>query len=204
MPKVRSPWPECYYEETDPLVRRELLTQAMAAGEGDPAENELRQKLWALRYGAPDKRGKRPPDSCIRFWVTATMCARDAGSRFGARAAAKELSRDLAALDVYPAAADAREQQLVYRELVHAMTVYLATCTEGSYNSQVFGLMKMKQSSLVQKITADIATVTGRLPRQLGMEEAFAPLRRAACAAFADAYPNDVGLLEQQLEEAEK
>ena len=100
MPKVRSPWPECYYEETDPLVRRELLTQAMAAGEGDLAENELRQKLWALRYGAPDKRGKRPPDGCIRFWVTATMCARDAGSRFGARAAAKELSRDLAALDL--------------------------------------------------------------------------------------------------------
>lgn len=40
---------EQYYKETDPMKRKELLEQSIAAGE-DPAGNPIRMELWEARY----------------------------------------------------------------------------------------------------------------------------------------------------------
>lgn len=66
MRKERAPWPECYYEETDPLKRRALLEEAIEKGEGEPAVNALRQKLWALRYGERTRKNAPPPTAMWR------------------------------------------------------------------------------------------------------------------------------------------
>ena len=95
--------------------------------------------------------------------------------------------------------ASSLEQELVYRELVHAVRLYLSTCTEGSYNTRFLGMVRLKPEQLVDKIVNEICGVAYELPERLGMEEQFAPLRRAAYEAFSAAYPEQVGKLDSAI-----
>lgn len=65
MNKERAPWPQCYYDELDAGRRKEMLDGAVENGEGNPEENAVRQKLWALRYGQP-KKNMPPADGYAR------------------------------------------------------------------------------------------------------------------------------------------
>ena len=44
-----TPTLAAYYKEQDPIKRKKLLEQSVAAGE-DPEGNEIRKKLWNIRY----------------------------------------------------------------------------------------------------------------------------------------------------------
>ena len=68
MAHPQTSWPERYYEEFDPERRRRLLDEAMAAGEGDAAENEIRRRLWELRYVQPRKNAPLA-DRYIALWL---------------------------------------------------------------------------------------------------------------------------------------
>ena len=67
-----------------------MLDSAVENGEGDPEENAVRQKLWALRYGRP-KKNMPPADGYAGLWITMNLWRRDTASRFRVRAAVKEL-----------------------------------------------------------------------------------------------------------------
>lgn len=195
MSKERAPWPQCYYDELDARKRKDLLDKAIENGEGAPEENAVRQKLWALRYGQP-KKNMPPADGYAGLWITMNLWRRDTASRFRVRAAVKELSGMLKQLGIDAPQASSLEQELVYRELVHAVRLYLSTCTEGSYNTRFLGMVRLKPEQLVDKIVNEICGVAYELPERLGMEEQFAPLRRAAYEAFSAAYPEQVGKLD--------
>ena len=198
MSKERAPWPQCYYDELDARKRKDLLDKAIENGEGAPEENAVRQKLWALRYGQP-KKNMPPADGYAGLWITMNLWRRDTASRFRVRAAVKELSGMLKQLGIDAPQASSLEQELVYRELVHAVRLYLSTCTEGSYNTRFLGMVRLKPEQLVDKIVNEICGVAYELPERLGMEEQFAPLRRAAYEAFSAAYPEQVGKLDSAI-----
>lgn len=198
MSKERAPWPQCYYDELDARKRKDLLDKAIENGEGAPEENAVRQKLWALRYGQP-KKNMPPADGYAGLWITMNLWRRDTASRFRVRAAVKELSGMLKQLGIDAPQASSLEQELVYRELVHAVRLYLSTCTEGSYNTRFLGMVRLKPEQLVDKIVNEICGVAYELPERLGMEEQFAPLRRAAYEAFSAAYPEEVGKLDSAI-----
>ena len=69
------------------------------------------------------------------------------------------------------------------------MRQYVASCTQDSaYGSFAFGLMTMKKKALAEKIAKELTDVSVRLPLQIGMEAAYAPLARAAARAFSEAF----------------
>ena len=72
MNKERAPWPQCYYDELDARRRKEMLDSAIENGEGNPEENAVRQKLWALRYGQP-KKNMPPADGYAGLWITMNL-----------------------------------------------------------------------------------------------------------------------------------
>lgn len=158
MSKERAPWPQCYYDELDARKRKDLLDKAIENGEGAPEENAVRQKLWALRYGQP-KKNMPPADGYAGLWITMNLWRRDTASRFRVRAAVKELSGMLKQLGIDAPQASSLEQELVYRELVHAVRLYLSTCTEGSYNTRFLGMVRLKPEQLVDKIVNEICGV---------------------------------------------
>ena len=198
MPKEKAPWPECYYQENDAKKRLALLEEAIQAGEGDEAENVLRKKLWALRYGQQAKKYGPLPDGYVGLWVALNYHRQDR-SYFQLRGAVREIEGRLRDLGINSMQGTEQEQQLLHRELVHAVSLYLSTCNEGSYSTQVFGLMKMKPESLVQKIAAEIYDVTCDLPARLGLAEQLKPLRKAAFEAFYDTFPDYEELLQDTI-----
>lgn len=198
MPKEKAPWPECYYQENDAKKRLALLEEAIQAGEGDEAENVLRKKLWALRYGQQAKKNGPLPDGYVGLWVALNYHRQDR-SYFQLRGAVREIEGRLRDLGINSMQGTEQEQQLLHRELVHAVSLYLSTCNEGSYSTQVFGLMKMKPESLVQKIAAEIYDVTCDLPARLGLAEQLKPLRKAAFEAFYDTFPDYEELLQDTI-----
>ena len=198
MPKEKAPWPECYYQENDAKKRLALLEEAIQAGEGDEAENVLRKKLWALRYGQQAKKNGPLPDGYVGLWVALNYHRQDR-SYFQLRGAVREIEGCLRDLGINSMQGTEQEQQLLHRELVHAVSLYLSTCNEGSYSAQVFGLMKMKPESLVQKIAAEIYDVTCDLPARLGLAEQLKPLRKASFEAFYDTFPDYEELLQDTI-----
>ncbi len=198
MNKQRAPWPECYYEEFDARKRKALLDEALARQEGDPQENAIRQKLWALRYGA-EKKNMPPADGYAALWMNMNLWRKDTASRFRIRAAVKDLSGMLKKLGLDTLPEDATERALMDRELVHAVRLYLSTCSQGSYNTRFLGMMRLKPEQLVEKIVSEIYGVAYELPEKLGMTQQFEPLRRAAYKAFSMEYPDDTDLLDSMI-----
>ncbi len=66
-----------------------------------------------------------PADGYAGLWITMNLWRRDTASRFRVRAAVKELSGMLKQLGIDAPQASSLEQELVYRELVHAVRLYL-------------------------------------------------------------------------------
>ena len=56
---TQNTWPESYYSEKDPGLRRILLEEEIRQHPG-VSENDLRQKLWEIRYVSRDKKKHRP------------------------------------------------------------------------------------------------------------------------------------------------
>lgn len=196
MTRPCTSWPERYYEETDPEKRRLLLEQAMTAGEGDAAENEVRHRLWELRYTRP-RRNAPLADRYIALWLALDHWRKSGLAPRQVRAAQKELE-ELAGL-LRPEGGADLVPPLVHSELVHAVRLYLSTCLQSNYGTMLMGLMRMSDEQLVGKAAKEVAEVTCLVPRWAGMDETFAPLAPAAQEAFALVFPGKDEVLEQAL-----
>lgn len=201
MIQPRTSWPERYYEEFDAEKRRLLLEDAIAAGEGDAAENEMRRALWDLRYTKPRKNAPLA-DRYIALWLALDHWRKMGLAPRQTRTAQKELA-ELAAL-LHPEGDEALVQPLVHSELVHTMRLYLSTCMQSNYGTMLMGLMRMSDESLVGKAAKEVAEVTCLVPRWVGMAEEFAPLTSAAREAFALVFPSGTEKLEQAFARCEQ
>ena len=87
-------------------------------------------------------------------------------------------------------------EKLMYQELYNLIRFYMELCaTDRNYTTTLFGMMRMDEEKVVQKIAKEIYTVAYEIPKSLDMEEEFQILRRAARDAFADQYPRQERLL---------
>lgn len=66
MRKERAPWPECYYEETDPLKRRALLEEAIEKGEGEPPSMRCAKSSGHCATAKGREKTPRPPTAMWR------------------------------------------------------------------------------------------------------------------------------------------
>ena len=195
MTQSQTAWPARYYEEFDAEKRRWMLEEAIAIGEGDAAENELRRRLWDARYVRPRKNAPLA-DRYVALWLGLDRWRKLGLAPRQVRAAEKEL-RETAALLLPEETRTDPGRALLHCELVHAVRLYLKTCTESSYGTTLMGLMRMKSEQLIEKAAAETAEVTVLVPRWAGVEEAFAPLAPAAREAFTLVFPDGGEALER-------
>lgn len=195
MTSMTAVWPDCYYEEYKPEKRLELLQAAMAAGEGDPAENEIRRNLWALRYDKPRKSAPAA-DRYVALWLALDRWRTKGFLPWQSRAAARELGRFAGLLR--PEGPAERVGPLLHRELVHAVRFYLKSSLQGSYSTVVLGTMRMGSRQLMEKAAREVAEVTVAVPRREGLAAAFAPLAPAAREAFVEVFPDGGELLDRE------
>ena len=201
MIQPRTSWPERYHEEFDAKKRRLLLEDAIAAGEGNAAENEMRRALWDLRYTKPRKNAPLA-DRYIALWLALDHWRKMGLAPRQTRTAQRELA-ELAAL-LHPEGDEALVQPLVHSELVHAIRLYLSTCAQSNYGTMLMGMIRLKDDQLIAKAAKEVAEVTCLVPRWAGMADDFAPLAPAAREAFALVFPAGAEKLEQAFARCEQ
>ena len=132
-----------YYREHDPLKRKQLLETSIAQGE-EPENNEIRKKIWEIRYNdKAETGGDARADGFLALWMILEF-NRNAGNKFfGARGARKDIEKQLKKLQFQEFAnGGERERELLYRECCHLVKTYMELCeSDKSYTSMLCGIM---------------------------------------------------------------
>ena len=194
-------WVERYYREVKKEERKRILEQGIEE-DGMTLENELRKKLWEIRYGQREKETMEI-DHYIRGWMSMYYLRRACRSLFKKKNLQKskeEISKDWG-IDVVQEYGEVGER-VFYRELCNMTRLYLTLCAEDrTYSSVLLGLGRMKNSSLIIKMAREVCTLAYDIPRQVNMEEEFRIFTKAATDKFYEMYPGDREILDALIEE---
>ncbi len=73
--------------------------------------------------------------------------------------------------------------------------VYMSlSLSDRSYGTTMFGLMKMGDDNLKDKLREDVSSMATYLPRRLKLEEELAPITRAIADTYEEFFPFEGGL----------
>lgn len=185
-----------YYKEPDPLKRKKLLDESVSSGEDEEA-NALRQQLWEIRYGTPgEKKTDGPADGFLGLWMTMECNRNSSGKFFGWKAARKEILKQMNKLKFqeFQEKSDLHKE-LLYRECCHLVHTYMELCKiDKTYNTQLFGIMPIKEENAKNKLKKDIYETAVRLPVNLNLEEELDLITRAAKEVYELHFPGEGGL----------
>ncbi|MBR0397405.1 MAG: hypothetical protein IJI10_03960 [Eubacterium sp.] len=186
-------WVQDYYNETDRPKRKEILEKAIAE-EGMTPENELRKYLYDARYGDSEEAG-REVDYFIRGWMTLEYMKATSKFFLTKRKINKEIATvredwQFAKVAEYgQAGAD-----ILYDELCNLTRLYLQICRrDKAYGSFIFGLGRVKDSTLSKRVSDDIYRMAYELPHAMDLVEEFAPFTKAATRIFCQEFPHESG-----------
>ena len=194
-----STWTEQYYLEVDKKKRKKLLDEGLEQ-EGMTPENELRSKLWEVRYGQRAKETMEI-DHYIRGWLTMGYMKRSTKRVFGRGRVDKEKAKVLSdwGADIVKEYGEIGEK-IYYQELCNMTRLYLKLCQEDkTYSSVLLGLGRMKETSLVGKIAKDVYALAYDIPEQTGTTEDFRIFTKAATDTFYAVYPDSREVLERMI-----
>lgn len=186
-------WVRKYVRETGEKARKQILDEAIEA-EGLSPENELRKKLFEARYL---HRNDQLVDTFIRGWMSFYYLQNTSHSLFRKKRVEKDLASirsdwKLALCEEYGEVG----RQVLYEELCNMMLVYFGLChSDRTYSAVLLGMGRMKDDSLIGKISKDVYTLAYQLPKETGTEEEFAVFTRAATDMFCEKYDAQKGYL---------
>lgn len=187
-----------YYKEPDPMKRKTLLEQSIAAGE-EPEANAVRKELWEVRYqGASELGPDTRADGYLGLWMSMEFNRGSAGKFFGSKGAVKELKKRLESLKFREFQEKSElHRELLYRECCHMVRVYMELCkTDKSYNTVLCGIMPLGSDSAVKKMKKDIYETAVSLPAILKMEEELGIITQAAREVYEEIFPDEGGMPE--------
>lgn len=183
-----------YYQEQDPMKRKKILEKYTATGE-EPELNAIRKEIWEKRYSdgsSAVKNGRA--DGYLRIWMETKFADGNTSHFFGGvKRAQKSFRKLIAAAGLDNIEAKSKEyQELLYRECLHAATLYLDSClSDKNYSTGLLGLMKLPDDAIATKISKDVYVTAIRVPRQLDLEKELAYFSRAALEVYFEKFPVD-------------
>lgn len=167
-------WPENYYMETDPKVRRAILTERMRV-ETD-GDLEKRKRLFEQRYTLDCK--KEYKDNFIKACLDLLYLASNLGRAFGAKSNRKQAEKIIRLLCLDHV--DEYGTEILYEELCHAIKVYITIAMDdAAYRSVILKVVKMNDERCIEKIKSDLNFFSHVIPESLGMEEEFGLFKKA-------------------------
>lgn len=192
-----TPTIAAYYRESDPMKRRQLLDQSIAAGE-EPEANAIRREIWEARYHEPGESGS-VADGYLKLWM-AMEFNRNSGNKWfsGTKGARKEIMRELAAVKIHEICEKSElHKELIYRECCHLVNLYMDLCAKDkTYNTIICGIVTMSKDSVKAKLQKDIYETAVRLPGEIKMEQELGIITRAAREIYELQFPGEGGLPE--------
>ena len=182
-------WPKHYYELETAAERLAALDSAGAQGLSTPAD-ACRRALLMHRFFSAGKSGT--VDGFVRAWTMIKASAAAGVPLLQKKSKRRELEtymRDLCLSDFQPDAAVC--QEVLAAEWQDFAGRYICACAGNkSYCSTIFGLVPMKDSTVAEKIAAELVLVTRDYPALLGCADAFLPLHQIMCDTYCHMIEN--------------
>ncbi|MBQ9061230.1 MAG: hypothetical protein IJ121_00175 [Eubacterium sp.] len=186
---LEKQWERDYYRELKREKRKAILDAAILE-EGMSPENELRAKLLESRYGKKLEKGQSV-DYFIRGWMTLQFLA-NARKSFGFKRKARKELASVKADWQFDLAAEYGEtgQKVLYQEFCQLTRVYLDLCQrDRNYGAILFGVGRIKEETLQNKIGRDIYTISYEIPQEIGAVEELKLFTDAAARTLTDVFP---------------
>ncbi len=178
-------WPDCFYRERDPEVRRSLLDEAEKEGL-TPEENGIRRKIFELRY---PKSGS-VKDNFLKAWLDLRFAYTQKGGLFGGRNP-KKVTKPLDEIGFAELGEDSLYRSLLYQELYHLGMLYASLCLEDkNYKSLIFGLGSLSEPKLKSKIGAEFRDMAVNVLQEFRVEGKYTLWTDALTAAYCDMFPD--------------
>lgn len=186
-----------YYKEANPVKRKHLL-ELLVQEEGETEENRIRRELYGVRYAKPSQVDKNvPADSFLALWMAMEYNKNVGGGLFGLdiKRAQKEIRKHLTQTGITKyLARGGEEERLLKEELCHMVRVYMSlSMSDRSYGTTLFGLMKMDDDHLKDKLREDMRAVARDLPLKIRMEQELSPIGEAIEAVYEEFFPFEGG-----------
>lgn len=180
-------WPECYYRERDPEVRRQLL-EAADEEKLTPEENRIRHELYALRY--PENGQVR--DTYLKAWMELRFALTQKGGLIFKGDNPRKVTKELDAIGFDRLGEDPLYRSLLYEELYHLGMLYATLCTEDKhYSSFIFGFGTLSEAKLARKIGAEFRDIAVRTIEEFHVGEKYRLWTDALTAAYNDLFPDN-------------
>ena len=169
-------WPARYYDIPTGTLRMKYLKMAQENNLAVEADH-YREKLCKKRFFAQNSTGN--VDGFLHAWTMIKASSVAGVSFFQKKRLIRELEsylRDFCLLDYEPE--NETEASVLTAEWSDFARYFISSCVGSkSYCSTLFGFVPIKDSTVAEKIAAEIDVVTKEYPAKLGYEEAFVPLR---------------------------
>ena len=157
-------WPDNYYQEDDPQVRKELLDGVLR---NSPSEDDLRRnEILKRRYRKND-------DLFMEAWLMINMCEQDHIGILNRKRKEREFLKYAEQLMV-----SGSPDPVLCLEWKAFAEKWIRTCLSRQYRSAGFGVISMRDEAVAGKIAREINTVTRDIPRRFSKEDSFLPLRK--------------------------
>lgn len=179
-------WPDCYYREREPQVRKALLDEADAEGL-TKEENRIRRKLYERRY--PSKGPTK--DSFLKAWLDVRFLKeRDSGLFKGPNP--KKLMKVLDEIGFDELGEDRVYRGILYQEVYHLGLLYASLCQEDKgYSSIIFGIGTLSEDKLAGKIGAEFRDIAIEIPKKFNLEDSkYSLWTDALTDAYCDMFPD--------------
>ncbi len=182
-----------YYDETDPLKRRDILLASIEKEE-DPAGNSIRLALWDARYAKKlDKNSDARADGFIQLWVTLKYFSGSHMSNFTRKRHQKEVRKLLEQLGYTAAAKEGPAgEEILLQECRHAARLYMNACLQDKrYGTAIMGLVSISDEKIQEKIAADTILAAKTVPQQLQLIEEMQIFSKGSIQTYQEMFPED-------------
>lgn len=182
----KEAWPLHYYEINDIDERERVLLEVLAE---HPDSADDRRRLEILRKRFPDKgrlRGQRK-DVFMEAWMMTLVTGRSSINFFNRRFVEKQVRNNLSALMI----GTEDEDNIVYDPILaaewsdFAARLIRACAEDKNYGSTAFGMIHLKDETLLDKIASEIDEVTHRIPLRFHMEKQCRQFRNVVRETFS-------------------
>ena len=191
---MMNAWPDCFYNEGDAQIRRDLLDEADRQAL-TPEENALRRRLIDKRYVKVKKDGKMATaDMYLRLWFSISFAGDSMRGDKIPKRSEKDIAKELKSLDITTLESE-EEKALLYREFHHTATLYFSlSMGDKQYGSVILGFGRMSDQKVAQKIARDVAKVGCTVPELVRFTH-YDIWQKALTDAYRDVFPDEADYL---------
>lgn len=175
-------WPQSYYEESSPEVRKAMLDEILKE-HPDSAADQRRKRIYDFRYG----KGRKHADGFLHAWLMIKIMDQDSVNLLNRNAKKEELRKQMQAIGL----PDDDPPEELKQEWKHfAKTVIETNAKDRTYGSTVMGLIGIGDENTIFKLTDEINAVTKYIPDRLGLKKEMEELRKIFHDTFVEMVQN--------------